>query len=475
MSSAVMPIVRVAILADSRLTEMALPAELPLREILPAVERLVVPTVHDSESDGADDGNAGSAAPVRLSLAPIGGAPFSLDASLDTVGVVDGDLLTLQQVPAGTAAPGIVEDIADAAVIFSAARLKPWGIAHIQRGALAALVGLIWVATALAVTHRVATGAPAGLIVVSVVAVLAALAGVAVRTPRVGAVCSVAALVPIAAALALVVPGGFGAASVTLAAAGVTAWSLINLILPGREKGSAIAVFTATTVLGTGVLLAAAAESFWQLPVVSLGCLLIVVALLVTVEAAQLSALWARFPLPVIPAPGDPTPSAPSLRVLEDLPRRVRISDAHQIGFIAGAVLLSALGSVAIAWHPDTLSGWGWYVVAATSAAAALRARVWDSAACKAWLLAQPYLVSVALVVLYTATAHYLAALVAVIVLAALVLAWVVVALNPTIASPETYSLPVRRLLGFAASGIDASLIPVIAYLVGIFSWVLNR
>jgi type VII secretion integral membrane protein EccD len=475
MSSAVMPIVRVAILADSRLTEMALPAELPLREILPAVERLVVPAVHDGEADGADDGATGSAAPVRLSLAPIGGAPFSLDASLDTVGVVDGDLLALQQVPAGTAAPGIVEDIADAAVIFSASRLKPWGIAHIQRGALAALVGLVWAGTALAVAHRVATGAPAGLIAVSAVAVLAALAGLAVRTPRVGAVCSVAALVPIAAALALAVPGSFGAASVTLAAAGVTAWSLINLILPGREKGSAIAVFTATTVLGAGVLLAAAAESLWQLPVVTLGCLLIVVALLVTVEAAQLSALWARFPLPVIPAPGDPTPSAPSLRVLEDLPRRVRISDAHQIGFIAGAVLLSALGSVTIAWHPGTLSGWGWYVVAATSVAAALRARVWDSAACKAWLLAQPYLVSVALVVLYTATAHYLAALIAVIVLAALVLAWVVVAVNPTIAAPETYSLPVRRLLGFAASGIDASLIPVIAYLVGIFSWVLDR
>jgi type VII secretion integral membrane protein EccD len=472
MSSAVMPIVRVAILADSRLTEMALPAELPLREILPAVERLVVPAVQNGDADEPD---TGSTTPVRLSLAPIGGAPFSLDASLDTVGVVDGDLLALQQVPAGTAAPGIVEDIADAAVIFSASRLKPWGIAHIQRGALAALVGLIWAATALAVTHRVATGAPAGLIVVSAVAVLAALAGLAVRTPRVGAVCSVAALVPIAAALALVVPGSFGAASLTLAAAGVTAWSLINLILPGREKGSAISVFTATTVLGAGVLLAAAVKSFWQLPVVSLGCLLIVVALLVTVEAAQLSALWARFPLPVIPAPGDPTPSAPSLRVLEDLPRRVRISDAHQIGFIAGAVLLSALGSVAIAWHPGTLSGWAWYVVAATSAAAALRARVWDSAACKAWLLAQPYLVSVALVVLYTATAHYLAALVAVVVLAALVLAWVVVALNPTIASPETYSLPVRRLLGFTASGIDASLIPVIAYLVGIFSWVLNR
>ena len=42
-SGAVMPIVRIAILTDTRLTEMALPAELPLREILPAVQRLAAP------------------------------------------------------------------------------------------------------------------------------------------------------------------------------------------------------------------------------------------------------------------------------------------------------------------------------------------------------------------------------------------------------------------------------------------------
>ena len=66
---------------------MALPAELPLREIIPAVQRLALPA--DEDGDG----------PVRLSLAPIGGAPFSLDATLDTVGVVDGDLLALQRYP----------------------------------------------------------------------------------------------------------------------------------------------------------------------------------------------------------------------------------------------------------------------------------------------------------------------------------------------------------------------------------------
>jgi hypothetical protein len=54
-------------------------------------------------------------------------------------------------------------------------------------------------------------------------------------------------------------------------------------------------------------------------------------------------------------------------------------------------------------------------------------------------------------------------------------LVWVLVALNPVIASPESYSLPARRLLGFVASGLDASLIPVIAYLVGLFALVLNR
>ncbi len=102
-----------------------------------------------------------------MSLAPIGGAPFSLDATLGTVGVVDGDLLALQPVPKGPPAPRIVEDIADAAVIFSAAREKPWGIDHIRRAATAALIGLILVATALAVVHRIATDELLGLYTVS--------------------------------------------------------------------------------------------------------------------------------------------------------------------------------------------------------------------------------------------------------------------------------------------------------------------
>lgn len=463
----VMPIVRVAVIAGGddggRLTEMALPAGLPLREILPAVQRM---------AHSAADGEDGVPQPARVSLAPIGGAPFSLDATLDTVGVVDGDLLALQPVPAGPAAPRIVEDIADAAVLFSAAQEKRWGPTHIRRAAAVAAAALMLVATGLSVTHRLVTGDGLGLIVVCAVAVAAVLGALLSRAaaPALASALAVVGLPAVAAAFALAVPGGFGAAQILLAAAGVTAWSVISLTTGDR----AVAVFTATAATGFGVLVTAAAASVWTLSDTVLGCVLILVGLLVTVQAAQLSAMCARFPLPVLPAPGDPTPSAPPLRVLEDLPRRVQMSQSHQSGFLAAGVLLGVAGSLLLAGQQD-VSRWAWYVVVAAAAGSVLRARVWDSAPCKAWLLAHPALLAVALLVLFAATDRFGAAWWALGATALIVAVWVVVALNPSIAAPDTYSLPMRRLVGFAGAGVDASLIPVMAFLVGLFSWVLNR
>ena len=298
----VMPIVRVAVLAagqpddakGGRVTDIALPAELPLREILPAVRRMVLA--------GSDDDDDDVAQATQLSLAPVGGAPFSLDATLDTVGVVDGDLLALQPVPVGPPAPRIVEDIADAAVIFSAAREKPWNTAYVERGAALAVIGLIALATAVAVVHRFSTGENAGLFTVAGVAALTVVGALLSRvgSPRLATALSVTALVPVAAAFALAVPGDFGPANVLLAAAGVAAWSIISITVAER----AIAFFTTTTVIGLGAAITAAAAAIWDLHAVKIGSLLIVLALLVTVQAAQLASLWARFPVPAFPAPG---------------------------------------------------------------------------------------------------------------------------------------------------------------------------
>ncbi len=466
----VMPIVRVAVLAAGaggegaqagRLTELALPAELPLREIIPAVQRTVQPATGDRDDT-----------PTRLSLAPIGGAPFSLDATLDTVGVVDGDLLALQEIPAGPAAPRIIEDIADAAVIFSAARERAWGATQIQRGATIAVIAFLLLATALAAVFRVNTGHAAGLFTLAGVALVTVVAALVARAgfAALGTALAVTALVPVAAAFALAVPGDFGAAQLLLAAAGVTAWSIISIVVFER----AIATFTAAAVTGFGVLLFAALASVWELTDTRIGCGLIVFALLVTVQAAQLAAVWARLPVPTIPAPGDPTPSAQPLRVLGDLPRRVRVTNAHQTGFLAAGVLLSVAGSVILVGGP-AVSPWAWVLVVAAAAGTALRARVWDSAACKAWLLSHSFLVTSTLLVVLLVTDRYVGAWLALGVLTALVAAWVLVALNPRIAAPDTYSLPARRLLGFVAAAVDASVIPLAAYLLGLFEWVLNR
>ena len=192
----------------------------------------------------------------QLSLAPIGGAPFSLDASLDTVGVVDGDLLALQPVPAGPAAPGIVEDIADAAMIFSTSRRKALGhSAYPARGAgRGDRRGARWQPDWRSPTGWPPARWPDCSRSVAIAAVIA-LTGLLIRSrsARPGIALSIAALVPIAAALALAVPGRFGPAQLMLAAAGVTAWSLIALLVPAPERERVVGFFTAVAVVGAGV------------------------------------------------------------------------------------------------------------------------------------------------------------------------------------------------------------------------------
>lgn len=451
-------LVRVAVLSNDKIGDVALPLDLPVRDIVPAVQQLVA---HDDPR---------SASGVRFGLAPLGGTPFSPDATLGRVGVADGDVLVLAPVPKGPPATGVIEDVADAAALLPNGSPR-WDGAAAQRAACAGFVVCAASATAFFAAQWAAGAALAsriGLVALTAVAVIAALA--TRKAAGLPTVCvTAAALIPIATAFAAVVPGDSALSRALLASAGVLAWSLLSALLTDRAAG----LFAWTAVVGAAFVLASAANLLWTLPYALTGCGLLLFALAVVVQASPLAALWARLPIPAVPAPGDPVPDALPDQVLRDLPRRVRIARSRQSGLLGGAVLVQILGSALIVAdkHPGALA---WYVVVAATAASALRARVWDSALCKAWLLATPFLMSLVFVALFAAQGRFAAGGVALGSAIAQTIVWAIVATNPRVADPEAYPIPARRSLGLAAAALDVSLLPAAGYLCGAFQAVLG-
>ncbi|ERG69140.1 type VII secretion integral membrane protein EccD [Segniliparus rugosus] len=465
-------LVRVAVLGDGKLADLALPTDLPLREIIPAVRRLVAP---GSADEGTAEGSPAAPEGRRLSLAPLGGAPYSLDATLDAVGTVDGELLVLQQQPAGPSAASVVEDIADAAAL-EGSRVGPgWNAEAIGRAARAtvAIFLLIFTAVAAAWWHN-RGGVPArGALVVAAATAAAASLFARLRAPSAAVLLSVVALFPVTLAAAAVVPGSFAAAHALLAAAAALAWSVVVVLLPAQVNTveRATAFFTGAATVALAVLVVSVARIVWGVSSPTTQCLLIVFGLAVTVAAPALSVLFSRLPLPDLPAPGDPLPVvAPGL--LADLPRRARRAASLHTGLVAGATLALVIGAL---YLPPVAfaNGWRWYVALAALGATALRARVPAGAAAKTWLVTAPTLAGALGAVIAIREGQWCWALIMAGALGVIAAIWLVVAARPKLADPEGYSLPVRRVVNLFALALDASLIPTIAYVCGVFQWVL--
>jgi len=105
--------IRVAIIGDGAAADIALPTTLAIRELIPRI-RATLASGRDDDELPPEDASDG----LRpYSLAPLGGTPFSLDATLETLNINDGEQLILRKLPPGPAAPPVVEDIADASAI----------------------------------------------------------------------------------------------------------------------------------------------------------------------------------------------------------------------------------------------------------------------------------------------------------------------------------------------------------------------
>lgn len=458
--------IRVAIIGDVAAADLALPTTLPIRELIPRIRATLASGRDDDEIKPEDVADG----PRPYSLAPLGGTPFSLDTTLEALAIKDGEQLILCKLPPGPAAPPVVEDIADASAIHSARQFKPF--THQMLPAVAQVLVLILGALVcgLAINgwrsgyHWWAAGALGAVAAIFLVATVVLLRrGHNVTAGRMG----VATTIPLGLALAASLPGDSAAPRVFLAAAVLAAWSLLLLAV----TSSWVATHTAIIAVSIAVAIAAGVRMFAHLPYLTLGCGVLAVSLLVALYAPTASAVWARFPLPNVPAPGEPTPPPSPLAEIEDLPRKTAISASYQNGLIAASVLLSVLGSVLVLWLPDAPPLLAWWVVIATITVTVLRMRIWDSRVPALWFLATPFLAALALSVAFTAVGHVLAGIYA----AAAVAGLTVVLLIASLLKPRELTIPQRRYLDLFENTLLITIVPSLLWLVGLVSLIRNR
>lgn len=416
--------IRVAVLGDLGTADVALPAALPIRDLISQVRSIVSTGSDELEADSEKAVTAEDAARgIRpYSLAQVAGTPFSPDATLDAVGVGDGNLLVLRQVPPGPAAPPVFENIADASAMLSKQMFPELTYETIRPAAAAAFIGVLTFVTGFSAllclrSHSWWMFA----VLVACAAVPAALTFVLrERSDGVSAKLALATQIPLALTL-LLVPGDYGVMRIFLTAAAMAAWSLVLAVVTDRYHAAHTAIIaTAVPVAGVAVL-----RTLWDLPNPTLGCLLLGVALIVANRAPNLAAGLARYPMPYVPAPGEAVDKPPTMAELEALPAKIARSNAFQTGLIAASVVLQIISSVLLVWRPDhpaaeTMAQGmpgdvaAWWLVGAAAIVAVLRVRTFDVSNQCLWLLVAPLLVTVALAVSFAFTGHQRAAWLAV-------------------------------------------------------------
>ena len=198
---------------------------------------------------------------------------------------------------------------------------------------------------------------------------------------------------------------------------------------------------------------------------------MLAVSLLLASNAPTVSAVWARFPLPNVPAPGEPTPPPSTLAEIEDLPRKTATSNSYQSGLIAAAVVLSVAGSALVLWLPAAPGWLAWWLVLTVVTVTVLRMRIWDSAIPALWFLAAPFLAAATLSVSFTATNHVVAGLFSAAALAALT----VLLLVASALKPRELTIPQRRWLDLFENTLLITIVPAMLWLVGLISLIRNR
>lgn len=454
------PVVRVAIFNGEKFSDMALPTKLPIREILPKIGQYSdIKVDHDfSHTHG-------------LSL--IGGESFSHDTNLDTVGVIDGDILVLKELPVGPPAEPVIEDIADAARIYALKSQKLTLSQSLLRSlpavfaVVSALVAYIVLKATCSADGNTRTTAASVMGIYALINIIATIV-IPRALSTIKGECAIVAGVFIGLTAMVLMPFPQMGPKFFIAAVAVFVWSVLMLLFLRTQ----IATFTAGVWLSGITAVVFAITLAVGTTTLTVGSIIIGVAAVITYMAPNIAALMARFPLPVIPAAGDPIPELPDRSVLADIPARVKLSVSYQLGIIVAATIAQVVGSLVVLHDHTTF--YPVLLVAVAAGASLLRARIWDNSAVKITLLLTPLFVSAAVTLMFSVQGKLCESSISLAVLVVLGIAWFVTATNVRLITPEQYSLPMRRLNSGLSMVLDVAILPLIAYLSGIYSVLLQ-
>ncbi|WP_380283778.1 type VII secretion integral membrane protein EccD [Kitasatospora purpeofusca] len=338
-------LVRLRFRAPGAAFELALPGDVVLADLLPAVLGYAGPDVAESGTEHSG-----------WVLQRLGGPPLDEERTLEELGLSDGEELFLR--PVRETLPEVhFDDLVDGVRAGTTARGDSWRPAA-TRG-LALVLALVTLAGGLLL---LALPGPQGprCAAAAVVAVLLLAGGTAAARllgdPRAGTALVAAGVVHAAAAAALV-PGVTGPSRLLAGGSAAVGATALALALVGSGPFFAGLLVTASLTLGAGALAASGA------PTAHIAAALAAVAVLFGAFVPGLSFKLAGMRLPALPRNADELQEEIEPFPAEDVLARSLVADSYLAGFFAAVGTACAVTLALLALARD--GGWGTTALAA--------------------------------------------------------------------------------------------------------------
>ncbi|MEO3798939.1 type VII secretion integral membrane protein EccD [Nonomuraea sp. B1E8] len=361
----------VTIVGPRRKADLALPADVPLPNVLPSLLRAL-----------GEVGGDAAAAP-GWTLQRLGGAPLDLGQSLGALGVLDGEILYLRPREA-ILPPALYDDVAD--VVASGVRDGGvWSAKHtrlVGAGGAAGLLILGGFGLAVSGMPGVTVTIVAALLTLLLV-VTGALLSRAVGDSMAGALIGHAAL-PYGFVAGLFAPGGTPLAFGVPHLLSAFACTALVAAVAGAVISDGVPGFLGTAVAATVAGICAAVIMVWSAPPAGVAALAIAVLLAFSPLVPTLSFKLAKVPLPAMPTTAEELRSDNQRLDAAAIQERTRGAQRYATGMIA-AIALSALMALVLLVFAD-----GWVaavMMVSLSLTLIMRARVFRGFGQRIWLI----------------------------------------------------------------------------------------